>query len=218
MQDLIAQERFEMEVLDRLNSGRFLRFFIFCGGTMLRLCHGLDRFSVDLDFWMTKPEEGERIFKDLGAFLSKFYSLKDEANKFYTLIFELRSPNYPRSLKIEIRKESRKPETEQAIAYSPYSLRQVLLCTVTLPEMMAQKTAAFLDRGEIRDAYDMEFLVTRGIAPVRDRGIVDEVLRRIQGFTQRDYAVKLGSLLESGKRQYYREHHFRILMAALQGK
>ena len=25
-----------MEVLDRLNSGRFLRFFIFCGGTMLR--------------------------------------------------------------------------------------------------------------------------------------------------------------------------------------
>lgn len=57
MQNLIEQERFEIEVLDRLNSGRFLRFFIFCGGTMLRLCHGLDRYSVDLDFWMIDQDQ-----------------------------------------------------------------------------------------------------------------------------------------------------------------
>jgi len=50
MQDLIMQERFELEVLDRLNSGKFLTHIVFCGGTMLRLCHNLNRFSVDLDF------------------------------------------------------------------------------------------------------------------------------------------------------------------------
>ena len=65
MQDLIEQERYEMEVLDRLNSGRFLRFFIFCGGTMLRLCHGLDRFSLDLDFWRVDQSPGQKIFKDM---------------------------------------------------------------------------------------------------------------------------------------------------------
>jgi len=32
------QERFELEVLDRLNSGKFLTQIIFGGGTMLRLC------------------------------------------------------------------------------------------------------------------------------------------------------------------------------------
>jgi hypothetical protein len=40
MQDLIKQEQFEMEVLDRLKSGRFLDRMVFGGGTMLRLCFG----------------------------------------------------------------------------------------------------------------------------------------------------------------------------------
>ncbi len=54
MQDLIQHEQFELEVLDRLNSGRLLTNLIFGGGTMLRLCHGLDRYSVDLDFWVAR--------------------------------------------------------------------------------------------------------------------------------------------------------------------
>ncbi|MBI4243194.1 MAG: nucleotidyl transferase AbiEii/AbiGii toxin family protein, partial [Planctomycetes bacterium] len=51
MQDLIRQERFELEVLDRLNSKKILTNLVFGGGSMLRLCFGLNRFSVDLDFW-----------------------------------------------------------------------------------------------------------------------------------------------------------------------
>ena len=51
MQDLKKHEQFELAVLDKLNSGRFLNDLVFVGGTMLRLCHGLDRYSVDLDFW-----------------------------------------------------------------------------------------------------------------------------------------------------------------------
>lgn len=54
MQDLIKQEKFEIEILDRLKSGRFLDKLVFTGETMLRLCYGLNRFSVDLDFWFYK--------------------------------------------------------------------------------------------------------------------------------------------------------------------
>ncbi len=54
MQDLIKQEQFEIEVLDRLKSGKFLDKLVFTGGTMLRLCYGLNRFSVDLDFRVYK--------------------------------------------------------------------------------------------------------------------------------------------------------------------
>jgi len=215
MQNLIEQERFEIEVLDRLNSGRFLRFFIFCGGTMLRLCHGLDRYSVDLDFWMIDQDQKKTLFGELNAYLSNFYSIRDAAEKFYTILFELRSPDYPQSLKIEIRKEHESPETEQAIAYSPHSTRQVLLQALTLREMMALKTSALLDRGEIRDAYDMEFLIKRGIPPVPDKEILREVLVRLDSFSRKDYSVKLGSLLELEKRQYYREHNSRILQAAV---
>lgn len=216
MRDLIEQERFEMEVLDRLNSARFLRLLIFYGGTMLRLCHGMDRFSVDLDFRIADPAREKTVFRDILTFLSGLYSMKEAADKFHTLIFELRSPAYPRSLKIEIRKGSERLKTEQAIAYSPHSTRQVLVQTVTLREMMSLKTKALLDRREIRDAYDMEFLVKRGISPAADQKILDRILRRIESFTKNDYSVKLGSLLGPEQRAYYREHNFRLLKAAVQ--
>lgn len=218
MRNLIEQERFEMEVLGRLNTGRFLRFFIFCGGTMLRLCHGLDRFSVDLDFWLADPEKARNVFGELHTHLSRFYSVKDAPEKFYTLVFEIRSPSYPQSLKIEIRKQPRKVETEQAIAFSPHSTGQVLLKVVTLKDMMVLKTDAFLNRAEIRDAYDMEFLVKRGVAPVDDNMLLLEIQRRLQSFSKRDYTVKLGSLLEPEKRRYYREHNFRVLLAAIRDR
>ena len=218
MQDLIEQERFEMEVLDNLNTGRFLRFLVFCGGTMLRLCHGLDRYSVDLDFWMRDPAKGRNLLQQLSLFLSKGYLLKDAAEKFHTLLVEFRSPAYPRSLKIEIRKKDGEFATESAIAYSPHSTRQVLVQVPTLREMMASKTAALLDRGEIRDAYDMEFLVKRGIPPVGGKETLADIMGRIESLSPRDYSVKLGSLIEPSKRRYYREHNFRILKDAIQDR
>lgn len=215
MQDLIEQERFEMEVLDRLNSGRFLRHFVFCGGTMLRLCHGLDRYSVDLDFRLIREDRGSALFEEIKAYLSRFYSIKDAAEKYHTLLYELRGTTSPRSLKIEIRKHGEYLAAEQGIAYSPHSDRQVLLRVVTLEKMMDMKVEALLGRGEIRDAYDMEFLVKRGIRPPGDPKIAAGVLARLETFRKVDYTTKLGSLLEPGMRAYYLEKNFRILAGAL---
>lgn len=47
-------EQFELEILSRMQSGRLLDALVFTGGAMLRLCHGLDRYSVDLDFWAAR--------------------------------------------------------------------------------------------------------------------------------------------------------------------
>jgi predicted nucleotidyltransferase component of viral defense system len=81
MQDLIKQEQFEIEVLDRLQSGRFLDRLIFGGGTMLRLCFGLDRYSVDLDFWLLnknreKDFDHTEWFSGLQQFLARFLSMQ----------------------------------------------------------------------------------------------------------------------------------------------
>ena len=108
MQDLIKQEKFELEVLDKLNSKRLLNDLVFGGGTMLRLCFGLNRFSVDLDFWIIKDIDTDKLFNDLRDYLSGFYKLTNSANKFYTLLFEIRAKDYPGRLKIEIRKETKK--------------------------------------------------------------------------------------------------------------
>ncbi len=218
MRDLIAQERFEMEVLDNLHKGRFLPELCFGGGTMLRLCHGLDRYSVDLDFWLADPGKASILFEELGRFLARDYVMRDMADKRYTLVFEFRSQAFARSLKIEIRKVHPPVRTEQAIAYSPHSKRQVLVRAMALESMMALKTAALIDRGEIRDAYDMEFLVRRGVLPAAGDDTLRRALDRIAAFRKTDYTAKLGSLIEPRLRPYYRDRNFRLLKTAIENR
>jgi predicted nucleotidyltransferase component of viral defense system len=216
MQDLIKQEQFELEVLDNLNSVKVLNSLVFGGGTMLRLCFGLDRFSVDLDFWVVKDLDFNKLFADLKEILSKEYMLKDCANKFYTILFELKSKNYPRSLKIEIRKETKKITTEQAIAYSRYSNQQVLLEVVSLPDMLKAKVDAFLERQEIRDVFDIEFLLKKGLTLDFPVETLRQLAAKLKQLKEKDYSVKLGSLLEEEKRQYYTRENFKILKLAIQ--
>lgn len=216
MRDLRKQEEFEIEVLSRLNSGRFLDHLVFTGGTMLRLCHGLNRFSVDLDFWVDGGTDTDQLFEGLKGYLSKFYTLKDSATKFYTLIFELGTRAYPRGLKIEIRKERKNAETEWRIAYSKYSTIQVLLQVASLKEMMKAKINALLERKEIRDAFDIEFLLRRGIEIGATPQTLGKMLRTMRSFTTRDYTVKLGSLLEESERRYYASENFGFLRGEIQ--
>lgn len=217
MQDLIKQEQFEMEILERLNSSKLLDKLILGGGTMLRLCYGLNRFSVDLDFWIVKKVRFDRLLKSLKSCFKQQYKIVDATSKFYTLLFELRSKDYPRSLKIEIRKEKKRISTEQVIAYSRYSNMQVLLNVVSLKDMMAAKIDAFINRKEIRDIFDMEFLIKRGIEPDAPRNKLQKVLKGIDSLKRRDYTVKLGSILPAKERQYYLRENFKILKQALKG-
>lgn len=215
MRDLIQQEQFEMELLDRLNSHRLLHPLVFIGGTMLRLCHGLNRFSVDLDFWMAKAVSAGAYFKKCRKALEQEYMLKDAANKFHTLLFEVRSKNYPRSLKLEIRKEIKTVKTEECIAYSRHAEKQVLLKTLPLDSMMEHKLAAFLERSEIRDCFDMEFLLKKGIELKAPTVTLKKCLDKIEALHKKDYTVKLSSILEPPDRKYYRENNFKILKARI---
>jgi predicted nucleotidyltransferase component of viral defense system len=218
MRDLVKQEQFELEILERLNSKKFLNKLVFGGGTMLRLCFGLNRFSVDLDFWIMKDIDTKRLFKELKEYLSNFYILKDATNKFYTLLFEIKSKDYPRSLKIEIRKEKKKIKTEQVIAYSKYANTQVFLKVISLEEMMKAKIEAFLGRKEIRDVFDIEFLLKKGVDIDASSQTLRKIFKGIDSLNKRDYAVKLGSLLEEGQRNYYVNENFKILKSAIEEK
>jgi len=218
MQDLIKQEQFELEILDRLNSQKTLRNLVFVGGTMLRLCFGLNRFSSDLDFWIGKGIDEKKLYQQLKEYLSQFYTLKDSANKFYTILFEVKSRGYPRSLKIEIRKKDGKLTTESAIAYSKYSNLQVLVKAMSLKEMMRRKIESFIDRKEIRDVFDIEFLLKKGIDLNAPKATLGKILETIDSLTAKDYKVKLSSILEKEERKYYTTENFKILKLAISEK
>jgi predicted nucleotidyltransferase component of viral defense system len=216
MDVLNRHEVFEMEMLDLLNSGKFLEPLVFGGGTMLRLCHELNRYSVDLDFWFIKEADTVKYFSMVKKALSERYELTDACDKFNTLLFELRSGTYPRLLKIEVRKKARDCDWQERIAYSKFSDRQVLLKTHTLEQTMSNKIEAALERRETRDFFDMEFMIRKGIGlPELTSDKVEKLMKTIRSFSEKDYKVKLGSILDPSTRRYYVENGFSLLVSKL---
>ncbi len=215
MEELIQQEKFEIEVLEYLNSKKYLDKMIFVGGTMLRLCYGLNRFSVDLDFWIIKKINFDKFFLDLKNFLEEKYIIKDCANKFFTILFEISSSEYHRNLKIEIRKEIKKIKYEKAIAFSKFSNIQVLVNSIDLNDMMKFKIESFLSRKEIRDCFDIEFLFKIGIPINLNVKQAKLLLKEIEKLKENDYKIKLGSIIERKIRNYYLKKNFYILKMEL---
>ena len=209
---LAKHEQFEMDVLYHLNSGRILEKIVFGGGTMLRLCHELNRYSADLDFWLIKTVAIETFQNKITAHLADEYEITDNQIKHFSLVVEVRTPAYPRRLKIEIRKDIREWDLEKSIAFSKYSNRQVLLYTHTLSQTMDNKIAALITRGEIRDAFDIEFLLRKGITlpemTMEDKSLLKKCLK---SFRENDFKVKLGSILDEEMQSYYIKNHFRYL-------
>jgi predicted nucleotidyltransferase component of viral defense system len=205
-------ELFEIAVLEKLKNSRLLEPLVFGGGTMLRLCYELNRYSVDLDFWFTKKIPLKTYFNKFSKMLEQEYEVTDARLKYYTLLFEIRSGDYPKRLKIEIRKEMKDCDFQERIAYSKFSNKQVILKTHTLEQTMKNKIGALLDRGEIRDGFDIEFLLRKGIGlPELKTEQLTRLKERVNGFKEKDFKVKLGSILESDVRKYYRENRFNYL-------
>ena len=207
---------FEIEVLDKMNSAKVIEPLVFGGGTMLRLCHELDRYSVDLDFWFIKRISQNTYFERIRRAFEKDYEITDSQMKHYTLLFELRSALYPKRLKIEIRREKKDCDFQETIAFSRFSTKQVLLKTHTLNQTMKNKFEAFLGRGEIRDCFDIEFLLRRGVElPDLTSRQFNEFQKKLVRFKERDFKIKLGSILENEIRNYYVEQRFSYLQEKL---
>ena len=207
---------FEIEILDKMNSAKVLEPLVFGGGTMLRLCHELDRYSVDLDFRFIKRISQNAYFERIRKAFEKDYEITDSQMKHHTLLFELRSALYPKRLKIEIRRERKDCDFQEKIAFSRFSTKQVLLKAHTLNQTMKNKFDAFLDRGEIRDCFDIEFLLRRGVElPALTNRQFNEFQKKLARFKERDFKVKLGSILENEIRKYYVEQRFGYLQEKL---
>lgn len=209
-------EVFEIEVLAKLNSAKLLDPLVFGGGSMLRLCHELDRYSVDLDFWFVRKTSQPAFFEKLQTALAENYEITDAQIKHFTVLVEIRSSTYPKRLKIEIRREQKECDFQAKIAFSRFSTQQVMLRAHTLDQTMKNKIDALLDRGEIRDCFDIEFMLRRGTKlPDLSMGQVKNLMKRTTGFKDKDFKVKLGSIVDSDTRIYYAQNRFSYLLEKL---
>lgn len=193
MMDSQKHEQFEMEVLKLLSDNQLLNSLTFGGGTCLRLCFGLNRYSVDLDFFRREPT-GKSFFFTLRKVIESHYEVTDFWEKHFAFLIEFRSPHYPKRLKVEMRKRIVKTyKTELNIAFSPFSSTQVRLVTFTLEQMWKNK------------AY----------ATTTPRPTQQKIGAILDSFKPRDFKVKLGSLIENEDRAFYNQNGFKILKNGL---
>ena len=212
MESLAAHEAFEVSVLQWLKSKDLLRPLVFGGGTMLRLCHDLPRYSLDVDFWFLKLLDFDEFYRRLEDAMRQEYDVRDMQNKFYSILVEIRNVAGMPKLKIEIRKAvAASGSTEEKIAFSPHFPTQVLVRGFTLKQMCSNKILALLERGEIRDAFDLEFLARKGVTLELTEVKTRELLKKLRGFNKRDFSVKLGSVLVPEVRDYYKDRRFAYL-------
>jgi len=209
-------ELFEIDVLDKMRSFKLLEPLVFGGGSMLRLCHELNRYSAGLDFWFVKKTDQSEYVTRFKRRFESVYEITDAQIKHFTLLFELRTVTYPKRLKIEIRREMPDIDFQEKIAFSRFATKQIVLKALTLEQAMKNKVNAFMDRGEIRDGFDIEFLLRKGISlPEMSSARLRKFREKIDRLTETDFKVKLGSILDNDVREYYATRKFEYLKEKL---
>jgi len=172
-------------ILAGLADGGFFNKAAFYGGTCLRIFHGLNRFSEDMDFTLLKTDESfnfEQYFQpivDQFALIGRTVEIvrKDKKNfgkvesaflKDNTDIYDITFQT-ERAIKVKIEVDTAPPMkfcTEQKLLLQPKSFMTRCVC---LPDLFAGKMHALVfrawkNRVKGRDWYDFEWYVRNGIA------------------------------------------------------
>ena len=169
-------------ILAGLYAGGFFESAAFYGGTCLRIFHGLQRFSEDMDFSLLTQDDKFDFTKYFPAIIDAFTMVgreveikkKDKRNfgkvesaflKDNTDVYDVTFQT-EKSIKIKIEVDTCPPlnfKTEQKILLQPYSFMTRCL---TLPDLFAGKMHALVyrawkNRVKGRDWYDFEWYVRR---------------------------------------------------------
>lgn len=171
-------------VLAGLADGGFFDKAAFYGGTCLRIFHGLNRFSEDMDFTLLKEDSSfnfEQYFQpviDQFALVGRKVEIKKKDKKCFgkvesaflkdtTDVYDI-SFQTERSIKVKIEVDTVPPlkfATEQKILLQP---KTFLTRCMVLPDLFAGKMHALVFRAwksriKGRDWYDFEWYVRNGI-------------------------------------------------------
>ena len=171
-------------ILAGLYNGGFFDVAAFYGGTCLRIFHGLQRFSEDMDFSLLAPDDKFDFMKyfqpiiDEFAIVGREVEIKKKDKKGFgkvesaflkdnTDVYDV-SFQTDKSIKIKIEVDTQPPlnfKTEQKLLLQPHSF---MTRCFTLPDLFAGKMHALVYRGwknrvKGRDWYDFECYVRHNV-------------------------------------------------------
>ncbi|MBU4189371.1 MAG: nucleotidyl transferase AbiEii/AbiGii toxin family protein [Candidatus Thermoplasmatota archaeon] len=149
---------------------------VFKGGTALQKTYGLNRFSEDLDFTLSKKIEFTTIIDKVltgmnlfGCEATKKEIKEDELG--ITIQIRAKGPLYNGSdksltyinLEVSKREKVLSPPVMNSVVPIYKNLPPYLLPTMNSSEIMAEKIRALFTRERAKDLYDMYFLIKKGV-------------------------------------------------------
>ncbi len=205
-------------ILAGLYNDGFFDVAAFYGGTCLRIFHGLQRFSEDLDFSLLTPDKNFDFTKYFQPIIDEFAIVgrdveikkKDKKNfgkvesaflKDNTDVYDI-SFQTDKSIKIKIEVDTHPPlhfRTEQKLLLQPHSF---MTRCFTLPDLFAGKMHALVfrswkNRVKGRDWYDFEWYIRHNI-PLGFSHLSERVLQFNNEVIEREmFMVKLKEKLAS---------------------
>jgi len=200
----VVREFWETVILKGLFDSPEGKFFIFKGGTALRLVYGSPRFSEYLDFSLTADKLKGKFSLLIKKIVSRYpeLTITDLEEKYYTYIGEIKiSHDYlpsPFRIKIEISKRrERSYESELAIISSPVSTSQCLGKVATLEQLYKDKLACIKERAKPKDIFDMWYIcqkLKKGYKPETISIPKRELVRELRKYLPKDFWPVIDSL------------------------
>ena len=183
---------------------------VFKGGTCLYLFHGLDRFSVDLDFNSLKKDLAQ---ENITSVITRYLNIELSINKKYTYLWVGSYEKSQQKIKIEINKRSY-PDTYDTHDFYGYMIR-----TLSRESMFAHKLCAITDRKSVqnRDIYDSwymfkhDFRIQEEIIKLRTgmdtQNYLSFLIKYIEKEVKRDTILQgLGELLDNKRKDWVKRH------------
>ena len=187
-------------------------YFIFKGGTCLRICYGLGRASEDLDFsTVLAPSKVQEIVqKSMAEFESlnlkhHLYAKKEHQGN---IRIEARfegplyngSPSSTNTLKLDFNKRKVHCPLAKVIPKLFSDIPPFTLMILEEKEILIEKIRAMANRGESRDLYDIWILLQKGTeidSPLLKKKMVEEKtdLSKMRFPSEEEYVQDLKNLI-----------------------
>lgn len=187
-------------------------FLGFKGGTACHLFYGLNRYSVDLDFDLLKPELKKTIFQEIEKIAKKHATIKEKYIKKNTIFFLLSYGEKEHNIKIEISTRSFKNH------YQILNYLGISMLVMKKEDIFANKLIALLERKRTanRDLFDLYYFfsehwdINEDIIRLRTGYGLKECLKKclqvVQKVNNKQILQGLGEFIDEKQKTWVKEN------------
>lgn len=183
-------------------------FLGFKGGTAALMFHGLDRFSVDLDFDLLDENQEENIFARSIEIVKRYGNIKETRRKRFSIFILLSYEDKARHIKVEINRR------QYGSRYEIKTYLGVSMQVMVVEDMFAHKLMAMYERIEntSRDIYDVWFFlksrtpinkdIVESRAQMPFNQLVNECILQLERINNRRILTGIGELLTPSQKDW----------------